>query len=46
MNHLDAEAPSKILTPQSTGGELTAVALDELEALIGISEEAASGSDD
>jgi hypothetical protein len=44
LNHLDKEAPSKVLTPETADGELTAVALDELEALIGISEEAAHGS--
>ncbi|MGW0952815.1 hypothetical protein [Streptomyces sp. NPDC002545] len=46
LNRLDKEAPSKVLTPETAGGELTAVALDELEALIGISEEAAHGSDE
>ncbi|MFE2584014.1 hypothetical protein [Streptomyces sp. NPDC059378] len=45
LNHLDKEAPAKILTPDTAEGELTAVALDELEALIGISEEAAHGSE-
>lgn len=46
LNHLDKEAPSKSLAPETADGELTAVALDELEALIGISEEAAHGSDE
>ncbi|MFE7216059.1 hypothetical protein ACFY0A_45260 [Streptomyces sp. NPDC001698] len=45
MNRLDATPESGIVTPPA-GGELTAVALDELEALIGISEEAAHGSDE
>ncbi|MFB7574957.1 hypothetical protein [Streptomyces sp. NPDC056165] len=45
MNRLDVTAESGIVTPPA-GGELTAVALDELEALIGISEEAAHGSDE
>ncbi|MFH8772060.1 hypothetical protein [Streptomyces sp. NPDC017958] len=46
LNRLDKEAPSKALTPETANGELTSVALDELEALIGISEEAAHGSDE
>ncbi|WP_435279739.1 hypothetical protein [Streptomyces sp. 1222.5] len=44
MNGLDK--PSKTVTPAADGSELTALALDELEALIGISEEAAHGSDE
>ncbi|MEH0576841.1 MULTISPECIES: hypothetical protein [Streptomyces] len=45
MNRLDETAESGIAT-LPVGGELTAIALDELEALIGISEEAAHGSDE
>ncbi|MET7524672.1 hypothetical protein ACWEAF_20115 [Streptomyces sp. NPDC005071] len=46
MNGLDKPAKTEIVTPAASGSELTAIALDELEALIGISEEAAHGSDD
>ncbi|MFF4960180.1 hypothetical protein ACFY2Z_24500 [Streptomyces sp. NPDC001222] len=46
MNGLDRPNKTEIVTPAAEGSELTAIALDELEALIGISEEAARGSDD
>lgn len=46
MNGLDRPAKIEIVTTAATGSELTAMALDELEALISISEEAAHGSDD
>ncbi|MFF3517744.1 hypothetical protein [Streptomyces sp. NPDC002573] len=46
MNGLDKPSKTEIVTQAAEGSELTAVALDELEALIGISEEAAHGSDD
>ncbi|WRZ90222.1 hypothetical protein OHB54_14785 [Streptomyces sp. NBC_01007] len=45
MNGLYRAAKTEIVTPNASGSDLTAVALDELEALIGISEEAAHGSD-
>jgi hypothetical protein len=46
MNGLDKPSKTEIVTPPIEGSELTAVVLDALEALIGISEEAAHGSDD
>jgi hypothetical protein len=46
MNGLDKPAKTEGVTPSASGAELTAVNLNELEALIGISEEAAHGSDE
>lgn len=46
MNGLDKPSKTEIVTPAASDSELTSVALDELEALIGISEEAAHGSDE
>ncbi|WP_073947646.1 hypothetical protein [Streptomyces kebangsaanensis] len=46
MNGLDKPSKTEIVTPDASSSELTAVALDELEALIEISEEAARGSED
>ncbi|MEU3522133.1 hypothetical protein ABZ770_44095 [Streptomyces sp. NPDC006654] len=44
INGLDKPSKTEIVAPATRGSELTAVALDELEALIAISEEAARGS--
>jgi hypothetical protein len=45
MNGLDKPNKTEIVTPAASGSDLTAMALDELEALIDITEEAARGSE-
>ena len=44
MNGLDKPSKTEIVAPAATGSDLTTATLDELEALIGITEEAARGS--